>query len=150
MTSEQTVIEEIREARRRMSAECGHDPDRYVKYLEEFSRKYSVQVEKYRAARDQLPVATAPPERKAPGAPAKAFWALVATTLIVLSILRATGSDPSLTDARVGTDAPEFRLRRLGDGSTTPLADYDGPVLVGASWATPCARGRTTCSPWAG
>jgi len=63
MTAEQAVIEEIREARRRMSAECGHDPDRYVKYLKELSRKYSVQVEKYRAARDKRPVAAESPAR---------------------------------------------------------------------------------------
>ena len=63
MTTAETVIEEIREARRRMSAECGHDPERYVKYLKEFSRKYSAQVEKYRAAQDQRLVAIASIER---------------------------------------------------------------------------------------
>ncbi len=63
MTSEQAVIEEIREARRRMSAECGHDPDRYVKYLKELSWKYSAQVEKYRATRSQRRVAAASPDR---------------------------------------------------------------------------------------
>ena len=63
MTAGETVIEEIREARRRMSAECDHDPERYVKYLKELSRKYSAQVEKYEAAQEQRFATAASPER---------------------------------------------------------------------------------------
>lgn len=33
MTTAAQVIEEIRESRRRISAECGHDPVRVVAYL---------------------------------------------------------------------------------------------------------------------
>jgi len=48
MVTSDTIIDEIRESRRRMSKECGHDPARYIKYLKSFNRKYAAQVEKYR------------------------------------------------------------------------------------------------------
>jgi len=31
-----------------MSAQCGHDPAKYIDYLKSFNRKYSAQVERYR------------------------------------------------------------------------------------------------------
>ena len=49
MDTGESVIEEIRESRRRMSKECGHDPAKFIAYLKTFNAKYSSQVEKYRA-----------------------------------------------------------------------------------------------------
>jgi len=54
------IIEEVRESRRRLSAECGHDPSRYVEYLKRFNRKYSVEVNRFRETR-QACVAEDPP-----------------------------------------------------------------------------------------
>lgn len=48
MITSQTVIEEIRQSRRRMSEQSGHDPAKYIEYLKTFNTKYSSQVEKYR------------------------------------------------------------------------------------------------------
>ncbi len=48
MITSETIIEEIRESRRRMSKECGHDPARYVEHLKTFNRKYVAQVDRYR------------------------------------------------------------------------------------------------------
>ena len=48
MKTSDAVIEEIRQARRRMSEECGHDPVRYIRYLKTLNDKYSTQVERYR------------------------------------------------------------------------------------------------------
>ncbi len=59
MTTTDSIIEEIRESRRRMSAECGHDPSKYVEYLKRFNRKYSVQVERYRKASRAHPAGSA-------------------------------------------------------------------------------------------
>ena len=39
ITAEQ-VMEEVRESRRRMSAECDHDPARYTAYLMGLNAKY--------------------------------------------------------------------------------------------------------------
>lgn len=47
ITSE-TVIEEIRAGRRRMSEEVGHDPAKLVEYLKTFNSKYARQIEMYR------------------------------------------------------------------------------------------------------
>ncbi|MBM4032403.1 MAG: hypothetical protein FJ291_11530 [Planctomycetes bacterium] len=41
------AIEEIRGARRQMSAECGHDPARLVELLQRANRRYAPQVRKY-------------------------------------------------------------------------------------------------------
>jgi len=48
MITSREVIEEIRESRRRMSEQSGHDPAKYIAYLKTFNIKYSAQVEKYR------------------------------------------------------------------------------------------------------
>jgi hypothetical protein len=48
MTISEAVIDEIRESRRRMSEQCGHDPAAYVAYLKTFNDRYSAQVERYR------------------------------------------------------------------------------------------------------
>ena len=48
MISNDTILDEIRESRRRMSKECAHDPARYVKYLRTFDQKYAAQIERYR------------------------------------------------------------------------------------------------------
>jgi len=50
MITSGAVIEEIRESRRRMSRQAGHDPAKYIEYLKTFNLKYSTQVEKYRNA----------------------------------------------------------------------------------------------------
>jgi hypothetical protein len=47
MTGHDEVIEEIRESRRRLSAECGHDPARYIERLKAFNRKYGAQVVRF-------------------------------------------------------------------------------------------------------
>jgi hypothetical protein len=54
------VIDEIRESRRRMSSQCGHDPKRYVEYLKALSPKYADQVERYRKAREDRLAKPAP------------------------------------------------------------------------------------------
>ncbi len=58
MTTAEHVIEEIRESRRRMSAECGNDPARYVAYLKGFNDKYPAEVKAYRDSRDRTPSKT--------------------------------------------------------------------------------------------
>ncbi|MGD0090809.1 MAG: hypothetical protein ABSE73_12890 [Planctomycetota bacterium] len=62
MPSSEEVIEEIRESRRRMSRECGHDPARYIQYLKTFNRKYSAQVQKYRRLHPAPPAEIALPK----------------------------------------------------------------------------------------
>ena len=44
----ESVIDEIRQSRRRMSEECGHDPARYIDYMKGFNGKYAAQVKRYR------------------------------------------------------------------------------------------------------
>ena len=58
MTTVEQVIEEIRESRRKMSAECGHDPARYIAYLKGFNDKYSAEVKAYRDSRERTPSKT--------------------------------------------------------------------------------------------
>ena len=58
MSASETIIEEIRESRRRMSAQCGHDPAMYIEFLKNFNDKYSVQVARYRKERLAAPVET--------------------------------------------------------------------------------------------
>ena len=48
MTTAESVIEEIRQSRRRMSKECGHDPAQYIDYLKGFNDKYAAQVKRHR------------------------------------------------------------------------------------------------------
>ena len=48
MTNSEAVIEEIRQSRRQMSEECGHDPAAFIEYMKKFNEKYAVQVERYR------------------------------------------------------------------------------------------------------
>ena len=64
MSTTDAVIEEIRESRRRMSAECGHDPSRYVEYLKRFNEKYSVQVEAYRESCRRHPAESRSPSER--------------------------------------------------------------------------------------
>jgi len=47
MTTAEEVIEEIRESRRRISEECGHDLATYIAHLKRLTRKYSRQVQMY-------------------------------------------------------------------------------------------------------
>lgn len=51
MTEMDSIIEEIRRSRSRMSEECGHDLHRYLQRLKTFNRRYAAQVEKYRKLR---------------------------------------------------------------------------------------------------
>lgn len=46
-TAVTAIMEEIRQSRCCMSAQCGHDPSRYIEYLKQFNRKYSDQVQRY-------------------------------------------------------------------------------------------------------
>ncbi len=55
MTETQTVIEEIRQSRRQMSQECGHDTATFIRYMKKFNEKYSVQVEMYRKEHSPAP-----------------------------------------------------------------------------------------------
>jgi hypothetical protein len=48
MTETEAIIEEIRQSRRQMSEQCGHDPATYIEYMKKFNEKYSIQVERYR------------------------------------------------------------------------------------------------------
>ena len=48
MLTSDTIFDEIRESRRRMSKECAHDPAKYVEYLRTFDQKYAAQIERYR------------------------------------------------------------------------------------------------------
>ena len=48
MTPSDEVIEEIREARRRISKQCDHDPAKYCAYLRSIEHKYAAQIERYR------------------------------------------------------------------------------------------------------
>lgn len=48
MSEADTIIEEIRRSRSRMSEECGHNVDKYFEYLREFNERYNKQVKKYR------------------------------------------------------------------------------------------------------
>ena len=56
MTTIESVIEEIRESRRRMSRDCGHDPSRLIDYMQTFNRKYASQVEEYRKRHVDQPI----------------------------------------------------------------------------------------------
>ena len=58
MSTSETIIEEIRESRRRMSEQCGHDPAKYIELLKKFNDKYSVQVARYREERPAAPIQT--------------------------------------------------------------------------------------------
>jgi hypothetical protein len=59
MITSDTVINEIRESRRRMSKQCGHDPAKYVRYLKSFDQKYAAQVDRYRKEHPVPPSDTA-------------------------------------------------------------------------------------------
>ena len=59
MITGDTILDEIRESRRRMSKECGHDPATYFEYLRTFDQKYAAQIERYRT---QHPIAVAKAE----------------------------------------------------------------------------------------
>lgn len=61
MTDAERVIEEIRESRRRMSEQCGHDPGKLIEYLQTFNRKYVAQVAEFeRAQPTSLPAKASP------------------------------------------------------------------------------------------
>jgi hypothetical protein len=44
----QSIMKEVREARVRMSHECGNDPSKLVAYLQQYNRKCARQVGRYR------------------------------------------------------------------------------------------------------
>jgi len=48
MTTSESVIEEIRASRRRMSLECGHDISKLIEHIRSFEPQYAKQVEEYR------------------------------------------------------------------------------------------------------
>ena len=47
MSDSETILEEIRESRRRMSEQYGHDPAKVIEYLKTFNNKYPAQVASY-------------------------------------------------------------------------------------------------------
>lgn len=59
MTEIETIIEEIRQSRRQMSEQCGHDPAAYIEYLKQFNKDYLTQVERYRTEHPTEPIAVA-------------------------------------------------------------------------------------------
>ena len=62
MTTTESVIEEIRESRRRMSRDCGHDPSSLIDYMQTFNKKYASQVEEYRKKHGDQPITQSPEE----------------------------------------------------------------------------------------
>lgn len=48
MITSESVIEEIRQSRRRMSEQCGHNPAKYIDLLKTFNDKYATQIERFR------------------------------------------------------------------------------------------------------
>ena len=60
MTETDQVIDEVRRSRRRMSEECGHDPARLVRLLQDFNRRYAAQVRTYRRLRRAAPASASP------------------------------------------------------------------------------------------
>jgi hypothetical protein len=59
MTNTEEIIEEIRQSRREMSEQCGHDSAAYIEYLKKFNEKYSMQVERYRKEHSLAPTEAA-------------------------------------------------------------------------------------------
>jgi len=55
MTDTEAIIEEIRQSRRQMSEQCGHDPTTYIEYMKKFNEKYAIQVERYHKEHPALP-----------------------------------------------------------------------------------------------
>jgi hypothetical protein len=55
MTDTETIIEEIRQRRRQMSEQCGHDPATFIAYMKKFNEEYSAQVERYRKEHPAAP-----------------------------------------------------------------------------------------------
>jgi len=53
MTAAEQIIDEIRESRRKLSAQCGHDPVKYIALLKEFNEKYAAEVAAYRNSGDK-------------------------------------------------------------------------------------------------
>lgn len=45
-------IDEIHEIRHRMSEECGHDPKRFVRYLQQLEQKYRAQIQMFEDLRE--------------------------------------------------------------------------------------------------
>jgi hypothetical protein len=54
------AIQEIREVRHQMSAECGHDLDRYFAMLQEEEKKFEPQIRRYREIERQYQQASLP------------------------------------------------------------------------------------------
>ncbi len=50
MTDAESVIEEIRESRKRMSERCDHEPAKLIAYLRAFNEKYATQIQEYERA----------------------------------------------------------------------------------------------------
>ena len=54
------AIQEIREVRHQMSAECGHDLDRFFAMLQEEEKKFEPQIRRYREIERQYQQASIP------------------------------------------------------------------------------------------
>ena len=54
MTSAKDAIDEIRQARGDMSAECGHDPATFLAYLKSVEPKYARQVRRFQRLSERL------------------------------------------------------------------------------------------------
>ena len=62
------AIDEIREVRHQMSAECGHDLDRFFTMLKEEEKQFEPQIGRWREMQRSLQQAAAPHESEAEGA----------------------------------------------------------------------------------
>ena len=55
-TDSDDVIEEIRQSRKRMSEQSGHDPGKYIDLLKTLNRKYATQVKRFQKLHRVSPV----------------------------------------------------------------------------------------------
>lgn len=75
---------------------------------------------------------------------ARQQWAVVGTVVAVLAVALLTASHymkDELFPVTIGTTAPDFRAKVLGENRYKTLADYKGKVVllnVWATWCPPC------------
>ena len=76
---------------------------------------------------------------------ARQQWAVVGTVVAVLAVALLTASHymkDELFPVTIGTTAPDFRAKVLGENRYKTLADYKGKVVLLNVWATWCESCR--------